>query len=95
MSCTVATIETIASFSERMGVVLTSVETNSPSGRSITNSSARRISPVRAERKIDTNSPDGTEPSIRRKASFLNSGSGSASRGIPKMRLASRLTATG
>ena len=97
MSCRVTTTDSTFTSSERMGVALTRVVTDRPSGAWRTISSASTVSPVRSAWARGNSSRDISRPSARRKVSTSSSCSAEpfgAHRSLTIL-LASRFTDTG
>ena len=73
MSCIVAMTDTTSPSAERTGVALMTVVIARPSGRWMTSSSARTVSPVRIARAVGNSSGGISRPSRRRKVITLRS----------------------
>ena len=69
----VAMTDTTSPSAERTGVALMTVVTACPSGRWMTSSSARTVSPVRIARAVGSSSGEISRPSRRRKVITLRS----------------------
>ena len=80
MSCRVAMTDKISPCAERTGVALMTVVTACPSGRWMTISSARTVSPVRIARVVGSSSGETSRPSRRRKVITLRSSGRDAER---------------